>query len=92
MAIPLRTCCGCRQKKTVHELQRITLQPPAELRLDGKRKENGRGVYLCLDRTCLNLALRKKAFCRLFRRNLPADSLADLNRRFLAKLTENEDL
>ena len=88
---PLRTCCGCNEKKPAATMLRITFQPPDALPLDGRKKANGRGAYLCRDRSCLELAVRKKAFHRAFRTNLPPASVEKLRFEFLKNLMIHDD-
>ena len=51
--IPMRTCVGCRSKKTKKELIRVLKTPEGEIRLDPTGRQNGRGAYICADPECL---------------------------------------
>lgn len=84
----MRTCCGCHQIKAAAELQRITLKPCGELRLDSGYKAAGRGAYLCPKAQCLQSALRHKALQRAFSVDLSPSVLEEFGRRFLERLGE----
>jgi predicted RNA-binding protein YlxR (DUF448 family) len=77
---PVRTCLGCRARKSQAWLRRLALvQGPAGSRVvwDEKRIRGGRGAWLCQAGTdCLEKALRKKVLARAFRLENEADSSA----------------
>jgi len=59
---PLRTCIGCRQVKPRSALHRLAV-------VDGTvvvdpRRIAGRSAYLCRDRTCWDLAAKRRALER----------------------------
>jgi predicted RNA-binding protein YlxR (DUF448 family) len=56
--IPLRTCIVCRQSKDKRELVRLVRTSEGELVVDETGKKNGRGAYLCRQRTCWEKALQ----------------------------------
>ena len=56
--IPLRTCIACRQSKDKRELVRLVRTSEGELVIDETGKRNGRGAYLCRQRTCWEQALQ----------------------------------
>jgi predicted RNA-binding protein YlxR (DUF448 family) len=77
--VPVRTCVACRQERPKRELVRIvrTLAGPVEVDPTGKRA--GRGAYLCRDRACWELALKRPAFLgRALKTELSDDDLARL--------------
>jgi predicted RNA-binding protein YlxR (DUF448 family) len=55
-----RTCIGCYNKKSKHELLRMVLAFQREMVIDLDAKLPGKGVYICPSKDCLNLALKKK--------------------------------
>ncbi len=55
--IPQRTCVACRQTKPKRELIRIVRTPDGIIHVDETGKANGRGVYLCRNRTCWDKAV-----------------------------------
>jgi hypothetical protein len=85
-----RTCVGCRSRADKSDLIRVvavddTFQP-APRQMDGERADQvvpdvrgrlpGRGAYLHRDRTCLELAERRRAFGRALRLAVPPDLTA----------------
>ena len=51
--VPLRRCAGCNEQKAKRELVRIVRSPEGRILLDETGKANGRGVYLCPKKACL---------------------------------------
>ncbi len=49
----MRRCAGCNERKTKRELVRVVRSPEGEIFLDETGKANGRGVYLCPQKACL---------------------------------------
>ena len=58
--LPLRRCAGCSEQKTKKEFVRVVRTPEGEIILDETGKANGRGVYLCPKKTCLQKARKAK--------------------------------
>lgn len=55
--IPERSCITCRGKKAKGELIRLVYSAGA-ITIDPKRKQSGRGAYLCPVRECWEAGLR----------------------------------
>lgn len=64
---PQRTCIGCRKVLDQGMLVRYVLSPQGQIVVDYNRKLPGRGVYTCLDKQCLEAAVKRKQFDRAFR-------------------------
>lgn len=62
--IPMRRCVGCMESKPKRELIRIVAENEQSLHIDRTGKSNGRGVYLCPNGNCFDLAKKKKAIGR----------------------------
>lgn len=62
--IPLRQCVGCREMKQKNELIRVIKTSEGEVLLDRTGRMNGRGAYICPNRTCFDLAVKSNAFNR----------------------------
>ena len=79
---PQRSCLGCGATMDKGDLLRFVLSPDGVLSPDLKGKLPGRGAYTCLNRDCLNLALKKKRFAASFKTPLggvdPTALLADI--------------
>ena len=55
--VPRRTCIACRDKDAKRTLTRIVRTPEGEVAIDPTGKRNGRGAYLCSQRSCWRRAL-----------------------------------
>lgn len=75
LGAPLRTCVGCRKVVPAAELVRFVLVD-AVLRQDASGAAPGRGAWLHLNRTCIDLARRRGGFSRSFRQKVD-DSVLD---------------
>src|SRR5690606_37036214 len=73
IASPVRTCVGCRRRRPAHEMRRIVL-------VDGELREGrtlpGRGAWLCPERACAELAMKRRSIPRALRADIPPDSVA----------------
>ena len=64
--IPMRKCLGCGEMMPKKELIRAVRSPEGEVSLDLTGKKNGRGAYICHNRSCLTKAIKEKRFERAF--------------------------
>ncbi|MEW1698666.1 YlxR family protein [Streptomyces sp. NPDC093249] len=74
-ACPERTCVGCRERAAKSGLLRIVMAKD-ECVPDHRGTLPGRGAYLHPAVTCLDLAVRRRAFPRAFRLQGPLDTAA----------------
>lgn len=91
MAVPTRTCIGCRRKDAATGLVRLTVvdgQPrPRALR----EVRRGRGASIHPKEACLTAAVRANAFARAFRQSItplrsgsqPGDEMAAFRSLFV---------
>ncbi len=56
--IPMRRCIACGNSRPKKELIRIVAGEDGRT-VDPTGRKNGRGEYLCRDRACFDLALKK---------------------------------
>ncbi len=70
--IPLRKCVACGESKPKGELWRVVLTDE-KLILDKTGRLNGRGAYICRNKECLELAVRRKGFDKSFRMTVPKE-------------------
>lgn len=70
---PVRTCVGCRVRAAKSDLLRV-VAVEGVLLPDPRGTSPGRGAHLHLDRECLALAERRRAFPRALRLDGPLDS------------------
>lgn len=76
---PVRTCVGCREKAAKSDLVRLVVDEAAvsaAVVVDDARTSQGRGAHLHPDPTCLDLAIRRRAFPKAFRLPGPLDTAA----------------
>ena len=67
---PVRTCIGCRERTSTSELLRVVAGDRGaglEVVPDPARRAPGRGAHLHPTSTCLELAVRRRAFARALR-------------------------
>lgn len=66
--VPVRTCVGCRQPAEQRALIRLTRTAAGQIAIDaGRRRQPGRGAYLCRASTCWESALRRGGLARALR-------------------------
>jgi predicted RNA-binding protein YlxR (DUF448 family) len=81
---PERTCIGCRRKSGPAGLVRLARRPDGSLAVG--RGEPGRGAWLCVgSEACFDAAVRRRAFSRALRCEVPAHELAWLRERLLSE-------
>ena len=83
--IPQRTCVGCRTGSAKREFVRVVRTPEGTVVVDPTGKRNGRGAYLCAQRSCWEEALKKDRLSRALRTNVSAqdaEALRGYARRF----------
>ena len=56
--VPQRTCVICRTVQGKRELVRLVRTPEGLLVVDKTGKQNGRGAYLCRQRSCWETAIK----------------------------------
>ena len=71
--VPMRSCCGCREKKPKRELIRVVRSPEGEVSFDITGRKAGRGVYLCTDKACLSKAIKSRALARALECEIPEE-------------------
>jgi predicted RNA-binding protein YlxR (DUF448 family) len=82
--LPERTCIGCRRKSGPAGLVRLSRRPDGSLAVG--RGESGRGAWLCAaSEACFDAAVRRRAFSRALRSEVPAHELAWLRERLLSE-------
>ena len=64
-----RTCIACRKTFLQSEMLRIARMNNMYI-IDEQQKLEGRGAYICKNKQCLNVAIKKKCLNRAFKSNL----------------------
>lgn len=77
--IPERTCVACRVKRPKRELLRVVRTPEGTVVVDETGKANGRGAYLCRQRSCWERALSRHILDHALRCTLTKEDLDILN-------------
>ena len=62
--IPQRTCVVCRTVQSKRALVRLVRTSEGALQVDRTGKQNGRGAYLCRQRSCWEAALKGRQLAR----------------------------
>ena len=78
MSIPQRTCVACRRTAAKREFIRLVRTLESTVAVDPSGKKAGRGAYLCRDRRCWDLALRRGRLSSALKGHLTAGEIAAL--------------
>ena len=73
----MRRCIACYTSFPQESLLRFTLRNNAIVP-DIEGKNDGRGIYLCNKKECLELAIKKKAFNRICKTNVDPDTIREV--------------
>ena len=65
-----RTCMACRCKFEKGNLLRIVKEPNGKISIDESHKVNGRGMYICKNKECINKAIKSSAVSRAFKKDV----------------------
>jgi predicted RNA-binding protein YlxR (DUF448 family) len=76
--IPQRTCVACRTTRPKRELVRVVRTPQGRVAADETGKRNGRGAYLCRQRSCWETALAKRQLDQALRTTLSTEMVDEL--------------
>ena len=83
---PLRQCVACKEMKEKSKLIRIVkLADSNEFILDETGKLNGRGAYICNNKSCIDLAVKKKLINKSFKANVNLEIYDQLKGDNIAK-------
>ncbi|MBE5741350.1 MAG: YlxR family protein [Clostridiales bacterium] len=64
-----RRCVACHETKQQKDLLRVT-RIDGMITIDSEQKLGGRGAYICKDRKCIELTIKKHLLNRAFKSNL----------------------
>jgi|SRR5450432_876638 uncharacterized protein len=84
---PVRTCIVCRETAAKRTLTRLVRTPDQGVYVDPSGKRNGRGAYLCNQRTCWERALGSDILEKALRTSLTTEDKQRLNEA-MAQITE----
>ncbi len=80
--VPIRQCIGCQEMKEKPSMIRVIKTQDDQILLDPTGKANGRGAYLCNNRTCLEKVCKSRGLDRAFKMKVPADVYTALMEAF----------
>jgi predicted RNA-binding protein YlxR (DUF448 family) len=86
--VPQRMCIACRERSAKRGLFRIVRTPEGTVEVDPTGKKNGRGAYLCDQRSCWERSLTSKILANALKTDIDADTVTML-REFAATLPES---
>ncbi|MBE5919783.1 MAG: YlxR family protein [Pseudobutyrivibrio ruminis] len=75
--LPLRKCVACNGMFEKYKLFRLVRLSDG-IHLDLTYKMQGRGAYVCKNKSCIDLALKKKGFNRSLRQAVPTEVFDNL--------------
>jgi len=88
--IPRRTCVACHATRPKRELVRVVRTPGGAVLVDETGKQNGRGAYICRQRTCWDRALERGLLDRALKITLSRETISEL-REYAGKLPQRLD-
>ena len=80
--IPMRKCVGCGEMKSKKEMMRVLKTTEDEIILDATGRKNGRGAYLCFQKSCLLQAIKNKGLERSLKTAIPKSVYENLEKEF----------
>jgi predicted RNA-binding protein YlxR (DUF448 family) len=85
--VPQRTCIACRSVRAKRDLVRVVRTVDGAVMVDATGKKSGRGAYLCRQRGCWEIGLKRGVLERALKQPVPAESRPSLE-VFAAALPE----
>lgn len=80
--IPMRKCVGCGEMKSKKEMMRVLKTTEDEIIMDATGRKNGRGAYLCFQKSCLLQAIKNKGLERSLKMAIPKSVYENLEKEF----------
>ena len=68
--LPTRMCSGCMVRRPKKELTRIVVLSEGKAIIDTEQTLQGRGAYICLNKSCIEKAEKKNRFAKGLRREI----------------------
>ena len=76
-------CVICRERKNKSDLIRIVRNNQNEVKIDKNGKEQGRGAYICKDRSCLEKLKKSNILANMLEITIPEIIYQDLEKIIL---------
>lgn len=80
MSCPERMCMSCRSKAVKESLIRIVKDKNGQINIDNSKKQDGRGMYICNNKECIEKAIKTKAVSRAFKCDVGTQIYEDLGK------------
>ncbi|MCR5690656.1 MAG: YlxR family protein [Eubacterium sp.] len=77
-----RICIGCGETREKADLIRLVKNKEGEIFLDPTGKMNGRGAYICREKSCFEKMKKSRGLNRTFKINVPMETYEELERQF----------
>src|SRR5262249_13233351 len=87
--VPQRTCVGCRSTAAKRGFVRVVRAPDGHVAVDPTGKAAGRGAYVCAERSCWEVALKRGRLGQSLRVPIAEDDRRALA-EFAAALPEDD--
>jgi len=71
------------------DLIRTVKSPEGNISFDMTGKKPGRGAYICHDRDCFDRTIKSKALSRVFKMQIPENTMQELQKQLENKETIN---
>jgi len=71
--IPQRTCVACKAIRAKRDLVRVVRTVDGSVVVDTTGKQSGRGAYLCKQKSCWELGLRRGVLERALKQPVPVE-------------------
>lgn len=75
---PERMCAVCRKKGDKNSFIRVVKDKQGNIEIDSSYKLNGRGVYICNEKECIEKATKTKVINRAFKMQVSDDIYSKL--------------
>jgi predicted RNA-binding protein YlxR (DUF448 family) len=88
--VPQRMCITCRAKSAKRGLTRVVRTPEGKVLIDPTGKANGRGAYLCDNRSCWDRSIATNGLSRALNIDVGSE-VREMLREHAATLLERDD-
>lgn len=83
MTTPLRMCVVCREMFPKDSLVRVIKTKDGKISIDGSKKANGRGAYICSGERCREKLIKSRALERALSAEIPAEVLNNIMKELI---------
>ena len=88
--VPIRTCIGCNEAKPKRELIRVVKTAEGDVSIDFTGRANGRGAYICPQKTCFARARKSHRIENMLNCSIP-DDIYDAMEARIGELSEGKN-